>query len=161
VPEFPKTEIHAVIISWDGYGDAARRIAGRVAPSVESVRVIYSNAAEAPESGPGDWIQVPNSAFFGTKFCRGIEAHGRGILLLLHADTDCSDWPALVDRCRDVFDRHSDLAMWSPDFTHTSFPNSRVKLADGPEPGLISVGFPDGIVLAIREDVVRWLKQLD
>lgn len=160
-PDIRKPEIHAAIISWEGYGDAARQIAVEVAPAVTSLRVIYSNRAERPETGPGDWIAVSNSAFFGAKFRRAIEAHEGGIFLLLHADTAFSDWPLLVDRCRAVFDRHENLAMWSPDFTHTAFPNSRVKLADGPESGLISVCFPDGIVLAIREDVVRWLKQLD
>jgi O-antigen biosynthesis protein len=160
-PDIRKPEIHAAIISWDGYGNAARQIAGQVAPSVTSLRVVYSNSAGAKETGPGDWIDVPNSAFFGAKFRRAIETHNGGIFLLLHADTAFSDWPALVERCQDVFDRHADLAIWSPDFTHTSFPNSRVKLADGPEPGLISVGFPDGIVLALRDDVVRWLKDLD
>jgi hypothetical protein len=160
-PDIRKPEIHAAIISWDGYGDAARQIAGAVAPCVTSLRVIYSNRAEAQETGPGDWIAVANTDFFGAKFHRAIEAHEAGIFLLLHADTAFSDWPSLVDRCRNVFGRHADLAIWSPDFTHTAFPNSRVKLADGPEPGLISVGFPDAIVLAIREDVVRWLKELD
>lgn len=163
-PDLPDTrdsEIHAAIISWDGYGDAARHIAGQVAPCVTRLSVVYSNRAEAEESGPGTWIAVPNSAFFGTKFHRVIETHDRGLLLLIHADTSFHDWPALVDRCRALFSRHADLAMWSPDFTHTSFPNSRVKLAEGPGPGLISVGFPDMIVLAIREDVVRWLRGLD
>lgn len=126
-----------------------------------SLRVIYSNRLGARETGPGEWIGVANTDFFGAKFRRAIDAHETGIFLLLHADTAFSDWSLLVDRCRNVFDRHADLAMWSPDFTHTSFPNRRVRLADGPGPGLITVRFPDGIVLAIREDVVRWLKQLD
>jgi hypothetical protein len=155
------TEIHAAIISWDGYGEKAGRIAAQVAPAVSKVTVIYSNAAETPESGPGDWVAVPNSAFFGAKFRRALDAHARGILLLLHADTGYHDWPGLVDRCREVFAAHPGLALWSPDFTHTSFPNDKVRLAEGPGPGLIQVAFPDGIVLALRQDIVRWLQTLD
>jgi hypothetical protein len=79
VPDRRKPEIHAAIISWDGYGDAARQIAGAVAPCVTSLRVIYSNRAEAQETGPGDWIAVANTDFFGAKFHRAIETHEAGI----------------------------------------------------------------------------------
>jgi len=153
--------IHAVIISWEGYGPAARSIAEHVAPSVENLSVIYSNRAETPETGPGDWRSVRNSAFFGAKFRTALDVYQGGILLLFHADTSFSDWPALVDRCRSVFRNHPDLGIWSPDFTHTPFPNSFVRIGDGPEPGLISVGYPDGIIVALREDVVRRLQELD
>jgi hypothetical protein len=154
-------KIHAVIISWEGFGPAARSIAEHVAPYVENLSVIYSNRAEMPETGPGDWISVHNSAFFGAKFRAALDVYEGGIFLLFHADTSFSDWPALVDRCRSVFRNHPNLGIWSPDFTHTPFPNSSVRISDGPEPELVSVGFPDGIVVALCEDVVRRLQELD
>jgi hypothetical protein len=154
-------EIHAVIISWEGYGPSARSLAERVAPAVTRLSVIYSNRAGSPETGPGDWISVPDTAFFGAKFRRALDAYAGGILLLIHADTAFADWPALVDRCRGLFGRHADLGIWSPDFTHTPFPNRRVWTGKGPGRGLITVAFPDGIVVALREEVVRWLQTLD
>mgnify|MGYP001588446605 CR=1 FL=1 len=58
-------QVHVVIVSWQGRADAARAIATAVAPVADGLSVVFTNAAEQPESGPGLWVQVPASPYFG------------------------------------------------------------------------------------------------
>ena len=66
--------LDVVIISWQGQYENAAHIAHALseAPHLRVV-VIYSNAQEAPETGAGEWVQVPNAHFFGWKFRRALD----------------------------------------------------------------------------------------
>lgn len=154
-------QLFVALISWQGQTEAAQHIARIVHPHSDTLVVIYSNVAETPENGPGDWHQTANSQFFGGKFRKALDLHDGGIFLLIHADTDFADWPALLTRCRTLFQDHSDLGIWSPNFTNTYWTNARVHMGDGPGPGLITVAQTDGIVFALSPTVVDRLHSLD
>ena len=153
--------VHAVIIGWEGKNDRARAIAALLQPVVSTLTVVYSNAAETDLTGPGDWLRVPNADFFGCKFHRAIEVFDGDIFLLVHADTDYADWPALVQRCTHCFTTLPQLGVWSPDFTYTPYPTIDVALLPLPLEGLVTVAQTDGIVFALSAPVVARMAQLE
>ena len=153
--------VHAVIIGWEDKNDRARAIAALLEPVVSKLTVVYSNAAETDLTGPGDWLRVPNADFFGRKFYRAIEAFDGDIFLLVHADTDYADWPALVRRCTHCFTALPQLGVWSPDFTYTPYPTIDVALLPLPLEGLVTVAQTDGIVFALSAPVVDRMAQLE
>ena len=60
MPTVLQPHVHIVIIGWQGRGGAARAIAPAVAPVAEGPSVIYFNAGDHLEAGPGDGVQLPN-----------------------------------------------------------------------------------------------------
>lgn len=159
----PQPQVHVVVISWQGRGDAARAIAAAVAPVADGLSVVYSNAAEQPEAGPGDWVQVPNSAYFGPKFEAALAHTPPGaVLLLIHADATCDDWPAVVARCRSAYARHQRLGVWAPEVGATPYRTEWVGLLPQPgEPTLVSVMQTDAIVFALAPAVLQRLRGMD
>ena len=99
VNSFPTLDI--VVVSWQGHAERSRHIARQIAglPGVR-LRVIYSNAEGERENGPGTWQQVPDDHFFGRKFAAALRDFDGDVLLLVQADALCTDWPAIVARCR-------------------------------------------------------------
>lgn len=153
--------LHIVIISWVGMGDRARRIAGAVVGRAGRLTVVYSNPEEAEESGPGDWVQVPNAQFFGRKFETALARHDDGPMLLIHADTHYDDWPGLVDVFRAAVARHPSLGIWSPDFTHTGWTTPAVAISAVPGTTLVNVVQTDAIIIGMAPAVVDRMKRLD
>ena len=158
----PNAPFHVAVISWDGKAAAARQIAAALAGAAQ-VSVIYSNRAEQPETGPGSWLQLPNSAYFGPKFALALAQTPPGCgLLLIHADTTFPDWPQLFQRCGLAFASFADLAVWSPDFSFTPWRTDLVQVFAQPSlAGLVSVMQTDGIVTAFSPGTVDRLRRLD
>lgn len=154
--------IHVFIIGWEGKLDGARAIADALVGKVDRVTVVYSNAAENDVDGPGEWIRVPNADFFGRKFRRCLDLFLGDIFLLIHADTDFSDWPALVRRCAEGFAAVPELGVWSPDFTYTPWTTATVNIRPVDRlAGLVSVAQTDGIIFAMPASVIARLRHLD
>ena len=155
--------MHVGIVSWEGYGDAAREIAASLDGHVDRLTVVYSNKANSVETGAGDWVQFDNADFFGPKLAGLLKATGEDILLVIHADTSTEDWPALVARCRAVFATEPDVGVWAPTVTHTPFTRQMVERygRNGPETVLLESVIADLIVTAFRGGVVDRLKALD
>ena len=154
------------IISWHGHGDRARHIAQCIADHCDAgdgvrLSVIYSNADEATESGPGRWLQVPNTDYFGAKFARALAEFNGQVLLLIQADAGSDDWPALVERCRQRFAQRAALALWAPRIDYTPWNAERVDIRAVAGEGLTHVAHTDGIVLAYARPMVQRLQQLD
>ena len=154
------------IFSWQGHGDKARHIAQCIADHcgpVDGVRlnVIYSNADEATETGPGRWLQVPNADYFGAKFARALAEFDGQVLLLIQADAGSDDWPALIARCRQRVAQRAALALWAPRVDYTPWTADRVDIRPVVGEGLTHVAHTDGIVLAYARPMVQRLQQLD
>lgn len=154
--------LDVVIISWQGFGGAARHIAHCLEgePGVR-LRVIYSNAAESVETGAGEWIQLPNSQFFGAKFGAALGRWAGGDLLLVQADAASDDWPQVVRRYRQCRQRRPQLGLWAPTVSFTPWTPQRVNILAMPDEGLTHVAHTDAIVLAFTEPVLRRLQALD
>ncbi|MFZ7094084.1 glycosyltransferase [Primorskyibacter sp. 2E233] len=154
--------IHAIIISWDGQYDRALDIARQLDGVVDKLSVIYSNSAGLEETGPGNWIQVPQSWFFGRKFRAALDLVAPGdIQLQIQADVSYDNWSALVADCTAAFAAHPQVGVWAPDLTWTPWPTDLVHegLLDGSD--LVRVAQTDGVVWALGPAVLDQLRGLD
>jgi hypothetical protein len=156
--------LDVVVISWQGQHENAAHVA-RVLSASTSLRVvvIYSNAAETPEYGAGEWIQVPNAHFFGWKFRRAldcVQGDSRG-LVIIQADARAADWMALLSRCVERVDNMPNLGLWTPHVAYTPWLPKRVDIGPVAGTDLMHVARTDGIVLAMARPVVERLRQLD
>lgn len=142
-------------------GDRGRAIAAAVRDHVRHLTVIYSNPAGTHESGPGDWVPVPDSHVFGRKFDAALRGHRDSILLLLHADTHHDDWPRVVRACAAAFAARADLGLWAPDFDNTQWPTPDVALAPIRGTPLTAVIQTGAIVVAFAPVVCERLRRLD
>jgi hypothetical protein len=158
----PAAAVDVVIVSWQGFSDASRRIAQALAGlDAVRLRVIYSNAAGAAETGPGEWIQVPDTQYFGSKFARALAETRADTLLLIQADAQAEDWPAIVARFRDCCRRRPQLGLWAPRVSYTPWLPERVDIRPVPGEALTHVAHTDGIVLGMTAPVLRRLRALD
>lgn len=156
--------LDVAIISWQGQHENAAHIARALSGRAHlRVVVIYSNAAEAPETGEGEWLQVPNDHFFGWKFRRAladVRPDARA-LVIIQADARSDDWPALLSRCGERFAAMPNLGLWTPHVAYTPWIPRRVDIAPLAGTGLMQVARTDGIVLALSGPVLARLRQLD
>lgn len=154
--------IHVAIVSWDGQHDNARAVAAAVQGVAGAVSVAWSSEAEKIQEGAGDWLRLPQSAWFGPKFraLLGRVAPGQR-MFLVQADAQCSDWVALVRRCAAVMEAQPDIGLWSPTIDVTPYPDNRVATGDSPRPGLIEVLQTDAIVLGLAPPLPQRLAELD
>lgn len=154
--------IHAVIISWDGYYEKAKTIAKALAGSVDRLTVIYSNAAGAVETGPGNWVQVPQTSYFGRKFRTSLDLVGPDeVMLQIQADADSEDWAALAVSCAHCFGEHHDIGIWTPDVNWTPWPSNVVGRGMIADTDLLLVRQTDGIVWALHPVLHPILRALD
>lgn len=155
--------LHAVIISWDGYTDRARAIASELESAVERLTVIYSNTEGIHENGPGIWIQVPQSWYFGRKFATALKQMApHEIQLQVQADVTYHDWPELAASCVRAYAENSYIGIWGPDLDWTPWPLELVD--EGPlsnSKTLRRVAQSDGVVWALGPEVMTELKKLD
>jgi len=154
--------VHAVIISWTGHGARAQQIASDIADHADRVTVVYSNAANAPEAGTGDWVQVDNALFFGPKLATGMRRHGaEDFLLLIQADAVSEDWPGVIRALKDCAAARPALGVWTP-VIDTSFYHARcLTVAATSDPRYEHACQTDGIVLALHRQIIQRLCDLD
>ena len=155
-------EIHANIISWHGMHEAAAAIAEALDGAVDHLSVIYSNAENHPETGAGDWYQVPQEWFFGLKFRKALDINpANAVMLQINADGRYHDWPALVQRLRLALERDPQIGMWAPDLDVTPWPTKLVATGRARADDLTEVYQTDGVVWALTPPVLERLAQLD
>lgn len=156
----PKDQIHAFIISWENQEANAQKIALSIEGLVSNLTIIYSHSNESTQVGPGNWVKTPNSFFYGKKFSKALQLHDEGVLLIIHADAQATDWPKLISRCQAAFASHPQLGVWAPRHTATPWQWDNVCLGDLFSQELQAVAQTDGIVVAYAEPVIKRLKQL-
>lgn len=154
-----KLSLGVYIISWEGFGQRAAKIAESIQPHVDSLHVIYSNQAESDEHGAGQWHKVPNAWFFGKKFETAINLCNEDIFLLIHADVDTSNWQLLAERCHKVMS-FNDMGVWVPDINYSPWPVGATSITDVSNlPHVYFVANTDAIVVAYSKDVISRLKK--
>lgn len=154
--------LHAVIISWEGHADKARAIAQALSGAVDGLTVIYSNRAEQPETGPGTWVQVPQSWYFGRKFRTALEHVSEDeVMLQIQADAQCDDWPALAAGCAQCFAGHPRIGLWTPDVNWSPWHAEVVGEGMLADTNLLQVAQTDGIVWALHPALYPALSALD
>lgn len=150
--------LHVGLVSWAGQRDAALKIANALVASADRLTVIYSNPEEQPEEGPGTWIQIANDKFFGPKFKALADHVTEDIFLLIQADADYPDWPALAQACRAAFERDRTLGYWAPEVRVSPFTPEIVRIR-ALDAARIECTNLDAIVCAFDREVYQTLKQ--
>lgn len=153
--------IHANILAWTGWEEAAAVIEAALDGHADRISVVYSVPDDGP-AVPEHWHRVDYECFFGCKFAYALDIHDDGVLLQIQADASSEDWPGLIARVRDVFTRHPDTGMWGPDIDYSawSLEKSWVQDFDATD-SLYSVRRTDGIVWALSQQVVERLREAD
>lgn len=158
--------VHVVVISWEGQTQNAQSIAEALAPVVKqgdcALSVIYSNVAGVPETGAGQWIETPQSWYYGRKFAHALSCMGPDeIMLQIQADATYDDWPALVADCRASFDQHDQLGIWAAELDETPWPTARVQDGGPLDSGLQPVLQTDGVVWALHPQIWNGMTGFD
>jgi hypothetical protein len=151
--------VEAFVISWTGFADSARTIAGSLSPLVDRVTVVYSNREGTTETGPGDWVQVPDAYFYSKKFETCLEHFTGEVMLQVQADASCDDWPALISALESAFERPT-MGVWSPVVDFSGWPLDRVALTPMSE-SLTYVATTDSVVWGLSAQVCSRLHELD
>lgn len=150
------------IISWSGQHRAAVRIAHALQASRASVCIVYSDPDSAfTLAAPCPAVRTDNALFWADKFRQSLVQAGDQDLLIIHADCDCDDWPALVARCLSGFALTPAVQLWAPDVQGTAYPLEVTTISTVTGQPLRIVAYVDGIVFAIRQRVVQRMRQLD
>lgn len=153
-------KIHAFVISWEGKHDSSLHIASNLSGLVDKLTVIYSNAQNMPETGPGNWVQLENSFFFGRKFERALRLFQEDVFLLIHADASSDQWIQIVHNCR-LFMSMDSVGVWAPAVSHTPWVDEKVLIYRDEINNIGYVAQTDGIVFSLSSSVVNRLKSLD
>ena len=154
--------ITAVVVSWQGMHQRALAIVSALADAVDRVLVIYSNAQDTDETGPGQWTRVPDSDFFGHKFDVALRAlDPEEPMLLIQADAGCDDWAGLARRARHALSPEQGIGVWSPHIDNTSYPFALAADRGTADDPLIDVLQTDGIVIALGPAILQRLRDFD
>ncbi|WOI58366.1 hypothetical protein [Palleronia sp. LCG004] len=157
--------LHVVLISWEGQHRHARAIARAIRPALapdEGLSVVYSNRAGRTERGPGNWVAVPQSQYFGPKFARSLAlSQGADAMLQIQVDARSDDWPGLVARLRAALVAHPGTGLWAPEIDWTPYPLRAALLERMGESVLYRTAQTDGVVWALTRPVLDRLAELD
>ena len=153
--------IHAFIICWSGMEDNARHIARSIHHLVDELSVVYSNKNDTIETGAGNWIQVPDTWFFGKKFQTCLQLHTGGILLQIQADAASDNWPALVNHCKSAYAQFDNIGVWAPNVDYTWWTDDRVLIRHIESSKMVMVAQTDCTVWSFSENVLQRLRAFD
>lgn len=155
--------IHVFIISWRGQHNRAAHIAKSIDGAADNISIVYSDPDSAPEALNGhNLIHRDDSLYWADKFQACIEhCKPDEIMLVIHADCQCDDWPSVVTRCKAAFEKYADLGVWSPRLTGTPWRLERTRMRRIPDSNCSVVAQTDGIVFALSPSLYDRMKRLD
>src|SRR5579859_2995411 len=128
--------IHAFIISWEGHRDKAAKIAASLKDATSFLTVIYSNRANEPEEGPGEWIKVPDDYFYGRKFRSCLDRFRGDIMLQIQADAESDDWLEVIRSIEHCYSAIPKLEIWSPEVDYSYWTTQKVSIGQTRLPGV-------------------------
>src|SRR5690606_20555169 len=113
--------IHVFIVSWTGKHEASRYIAKKVRALAVRTTIIYSDVDQELAFSEKDieTVKVDNEWYWGRKFQYCLKHCKEDILLIIHADTECTNWRDVIQRCSDSFGALVDLGVYSPEIDYT------------------------------------------
>lgn len=150
------------IICWPGVEKNAIDISNILFNSGEDVTVIYSTKDNSDLSGGnGHWIKVSDNDYYGRKFRLTLSDLSFDVMLHIHADAICGDWPQLVRRCKEVHINNKFIGVWSPTPDNSAWMNQKIQIANLFGSDLIAAAQTDCIVWSLTHAVANRLKKLD
>lgn len=152
--------IHAFVVSWAGQHEKAAAIAQAIRGVAAKVSVVYSD----PDPGVApnadcDLIRRPNELYWGDKFRTCLDACASDLLLVIHADCQCDDWPGLVRKCRDTMAGDPAIGVWAPLIYGANLDVRKTRIASIAGSPLMVVAQTDALVFALAPPVADRLRQ--
>lgn len=155
-------KLHTVIISWQGQEENAQHIASCVSEHTDYLSVVYSNARNETQTGPGDWHKVPNDWFYGKKFHKALQLNQGDVHLQIQADAHSEHWPNVLRLCKHAFQSIPDVGVWTTETDYTHWETTHVALNPLPtHKQFLQVAQTDGIVWAFSKPVLNRLAQFN
>lgn len=148
------------VISWHGQHDRAATIANAIHRDGGDVRIVFSDPdlvrvldSDCPA------IRRPDHLFWGDKFRACLNHCDSDTMLVIQADCECDDWPALVQRCSRVFTAVPQCAVWAPHIDGTPYASDGATFARLTNDGVWAAAQTDGIVLGLARPVLDRLRR--
>lgn len=153
---------HVFIISWAGQHESAVTIARALRGVAARITVVYSDP-DPDLALPGDCegLRRPDELFWGDKFNACLGAFDSDLLLVIHADCRCADWPELVRRCAATMQEDPGIGVWAPLIQGANLDIRKTHIADLRDTTLSVVAQTDAIVFALSRAVVARMKEAD
>jgi|GEM_PF-2160285 len=154
--------LHVFIISWTEKHENSAAIAREIVNHVSSLTVVYSDRDDSivPDF-PCQALRTPDNWYWGKKFKTCLDACGSDYMLVIHGDTNCSDWPGLLVSCMDGFCKSEKIGIWAPLIDFTPFDLRKTFMQRISGSSLHIVAQTDMIVVGLAKPVVSRLKELD
>jgi hypothetical protein len=148
------------VVSWCGQHDRAAAIADAIHRDGGDVRIVFSDPdltrvldSDCPA------IRRPDHLFWADKFRACLDRCEADTMLVIQADCECDDWPALVQRCRSVFTAVPQCAVWAPHIDGTPYSSQRSTFDRLSADGLHAAAQTDGIVLGLGRPALERLRR--
>ncbi len=153
--------VHVNVICWHGHCANASKIAREVVPVADQVTIVYSHRRPGTLSNVIQFFETSEDWFFGRKFEVALQMNRCDVMLQIQADAVSESWSDLVLACQRDFLRYKKLGVWGPNVWWTPYPLELVKVGQVIDGGLTPVLQTDGIVWALRRQVLDRLSEFD
>lgn len=152
--------IHVFIISWRDQHESAIAIAKSIDGTADRISIVYSDPnPDLTLEVDCQQIRRRNDGFWGDKFKACLDACDSDLMLVIHADCDCEDWPSLVRKCRATMSKNPIIGVWAPLVDYTQFNLRRAGLLEIRSTSLTVVAQTDAIVFCLPKRILSRLKQ--
>lgn len=154
--------IHAFVISWFGKHDNAERIVKAVAPTSNSVTVVYSDPVRnLSRKFSCLSIKRPNNFFFSDKFQACIDSCDADIMLIIHADCHCNQWHKVPEHCKRAVEQIPNIGVWAPRIDFSDWALERTEIGKIPDSPFSIVAQTDGIVVGLTRQIVDRMRTVN
>jgi hypothetical protein len=152
-------DIHIFIISWAGQHENAIQICKQVIKSSNKATLIYSDPnPEMDFDLDCTIIRRPNELFWGDKFKSCLEHAEKSPILVIHADCQYSNWPALIQSCQNSTQKIPSIGVWSPLIDYVPWKMQTMLIANIADSPLRVVTRTDAIVFYLASPIVQRMK---
>ncbi len=148
------------VISWPGCHQKASAIYSALSTEYPC-RIIFSDASPNPFPPGVQTDHRPETSFWADKFEAAVRWGTSSDLLVVHADCSASDWSRLSRACEEAFVQHEALGAWCPLILGTPWTLTRTEIGRVGETTLRKVAQTDGLVFALRKEVVSRMAEVD
>jgi hypothetical protein len=154
--------IQVFIISWKGMHARAEAIERAVMEAGFATHMVLSDPDPAfAHQAMGAATQLADTSYWAEKFRCCVLACRAQRMLVIHADTECGDWGALITRCLEVMQARPDIGVWAPRIENAHFTAGNASLRGWREDGLVPVANTDGIVFCLAAPEVERMREVD
>lgn len=140
----------------------AEAIARAVLEAGFAAHVVYSDPDPAfafPATGAA--TRLEDTTYWAEKFRCCVLACRAQRMLVIHADSECADWGALIRRCLAVMQARPDIGVWAPQIENAHFNAGNAALTGRREDRLVPVANTDGIVFCLAAPEVARMREVD